>query len=234
MPKKQDLKAKLLLFVCLCCASFAQGQLRDVPDYHKTSENNLIRFGYYLGLNYTNFKVDYIENRSEELDVQPEFGFNVGLFIDMRLAKHLNLRLEPGMFTSQRNITFPNWPEVTDPNNRLRDAKSTYIRFPLVLKFSAQRLHNVRPYVIAGVSTSINLSSNENSAETNNSGQFRTRTQMHALELGIGVELYLPYFKLTPSVRGVFGLNNELVSDAWTTNLHGLKTRGVFLNFIFE
>ena len=152
----------------------------------------------------------------------------------MRLNQHLNLRLEPGMFTTQRNITFPNWPEVTNPDNTLRDVKSTYIRFPLVLKFSALRLNNVRPYVVAGASTSINLSSNEKSVETNNSGQFRTRAQMHALELGLGVELYLPYFKFTPSRRGVFGLNDELVPDSWTTNIQGLKTRGIFLNFIFE
>lgn len=234
MLKKQLLKVKYLLFACLCFTSLLQGQLRDVPDYHKSSEKNLVRFGYYLGLNYTNFEADYLENRSQQLEIQPEYGFNVGLFVDLRLNQHLNLRLEPGMFTTQRNITFPNWPEVTNPDNSLRDVKSTYIRFPLVLKFSALRLHNVRPYVIAGASTSINLSSNENSVENNNSGQFRTRTQMHALELGLGVELYLPYFKFTPSIRGVFGLNDELVPDSWTTNIQGLKTRGIFLNFIFE
>lgn len=234
MLKKQDLKVKFLFFACLGVASLVHGQLRDIPDYHKSSEKNLIRFGYYLGLNHTNFKADYVENRSEQLDVQPEYGFNVGLFIDMRLTNHLNLRFEPGMFTSQRNITFPNWPEVSDLNNRMREVKSTYIRFPLVVKFSAARLHNARPYIIAGASASINLSSNENSGETNNSGQFRTRTQMYALELGLGAELYLPYFKFTPSVRGVFGLNDELVPDSWTTNIQGLKTRGIFLNFIFE
>jgi hypothetical protein len=78
------------------------------------------------------------------------------------------------------------------------------------------------------------LSSKENSTEDNNSGEFRTMTQMHALELGLGVELYLPFFKFTPSIRGVFGLNDELVGDSWTSNINGLKTRGVFLNFIFE
>lgn len=234
MLKKQNLSVKHLIFAALCCCSFAQSQQRNVPDYHKSSEKNLIRFGYYLGLNHTNFKADYFENRSEQLDIKPEFGFNVGLFVDMRLMNHVNLRLEPGMFTTQRNLTFPNWPEVSDPNNRLRNIKSTYIRFPLVLKFSALRLHNVRPYVIAGASTSFNLSSNEKSTETNSSGKFRTRSQMHALELGLGVELYLPYFKFTPSIRGVFGLNDELVPDSWTTNIHGLRTRGFFLNFIFE
>lgn len=234
MQKNQILVGKYLLFIALLGGVFSYGQQRYVPDYRKSSENKLIRFGYYLGLNHTNFKTDYVEDRPEQLKMNPEYGFNVGLFVDLRLINHVNLRFEPGMFTTQRNITFPDsWPEATS-TNLSRELKSTYIRLPLVFKFSALRLHNVRPYVIAGASTSINLSSKENSNEDNNSGEFRTMTQMHALELGLGVELYLPYFKFTPSIRGVFGLNDELVSDSWTSNIDGFKTRGVFLNFIFE
>lgn len=234
MQKNQILVGKHLLFIALLGCAISYGQQRYVPDYRKSSENKLIRFGYYLGLNHTNFKTGYVEDRPEQLNINPEYGFNVGLFVDLRLINHVNLRFEPGMFTTQRIITFPDsWPEATS-TNLSRELKSTYIRLPLVFKFSALRLHNVRPYVIAGASTSINLSSKENSTEDNNSGEFRTMTQMHALELGLGVELYLPFFKFTPSIRGVFGLNDELVSDSWTSNIDGFKTRGVFLNFIFE
>jgi hypothetical protein len=139
------------------------------------------------------------------------------------------------MFTSQRNVTFPeSWPEVSNPNNRLREVKATYVRIPMVLKFSTNRIHNVRPYVVGGFSTSFNLSSNEESREDNTTGKFRTRTNMNALELGLGVELYLPYFKFTPSIRGIFALKDEIVPDDWTQAIHSFKTQGVFINFIFQ
>jgi hypothetical protein len=58
-------------------------------------------------------------------------------------------------------------------------------------------------------------------------------------ELGFGVDLYLEYFKFSPSIRGVFGLNDELIRDnnpdsPWTGNIASMKSRGVFVNFTFH
>ena len=58
-------------------------------------------------------------------------------------------------------------------------------------------------------------------------------------ELGIGVDLYLTWFKFTPSIRGVFSMQNELVEDIdpnsrWTRNIAQMQTRGLFINFTFQ
>ena len=93
----------------------------------------LLRFGYYLGINQMNFKAEYYTIYKIKWRFNHSLGFNVGLFADLRILDNINLRIEPGMFTSQRNLTFPeNWPEVRNPDNRLREVKSTYIRVPLV------------------------------------------------------------------------------------------------------
>ena len=58
-------------------------------------------------------------------------------------------------------------------------------------------------------------------------------------EVGLGIDLYLEYFKFTPSLRGVFSFNDELIRDndpnsPWTGNVGSMKTRGLFLNFTFQ
>ena len=58
-------------------------------------------------------------------------------------------------------------------------------------------------------------------------------------ELGFGVDLYLYYFKFTPSIRGVFATSDELIQDnnvnsPWTSNIESMKSRGVFINFTFQ
>jgi hypothetical protein len=58
-------------------------------------------------------------------------------------------------------------------------------------------------------------------------------------EVGFGIDLYLYYFKFTPSIRGVFALNDELVRDAdpnsiYTSNIEKMSSRGVFINFTFQ
>ena len=66
-------------------------------------------------------------------------------------------------FITQRNLTYPN---IEDSVDRLREVKSTYIFFPFLLKYSALRTGNVRPYLVGGVSTALNLSSNAESQMT--------------------------------------------------------------------
>ena len=58
-------------------------------------------------------------------------------------------------------------------------------------------------------------------------------------ELGIGIDIYLPYFIFSPSIRGVFANTDELVRDEdpnspWTGNVDFFGTRGVFLKLAFH
>ena len=110
---------------------------------------------------------------------------------------------------------------------------------PLLLKVSTARLNNFKPFIVGGLSTSFNLSSNENNPEDNFEGQFRTKSGNTFFELGFGIDFYLYYFKFTPSIRGVFATSNELVRDddpnsPWTSNIDNLYTRAIFINFTFQ
>ena len=67
-------------------------------------------------------------------------------------------------------------------NIHKREIKSTYIHFPLILKVSAKRLNNFKPYVLAGISTAINLSSKEKSVNDNSLGEFRTKKSIFFYE----------------------------------------------------
>src|SRR5690606_23346837 len=128
---------------------------------------------------------------------------------------------------------------TTNPSDLFREVNSTYIHFPLLLKASTKRINNFKPFVVAGLSTALNLSSNQDNPDDNNSGQFRTKKGMLFYEVGFGIDFYLEWFKFTPSIRGVFAINDELVRDSdpdspWTGNIANMKTRGVFVNFTFQ
>ena len=116
-----------------------------------------IHFGYYIGLNNYNYKLDYLNNPSSEgiINIENSFGLNVGLIGDLKLRKNLNLRFEPGLKTNKLNVLYP--------NNDTREIRSTYIQLPLLLKYGAKRYNNIKPYVLGGLSTSFNLSGNQNS-----------------------------------------------------------------------
>ena len=194
-----------------------------------------IYWGYYLGFSSYDYKIDY-KNSGQEIDVQSTIGFNVGIVGDLRLSSNFNLRAEPGLYITQRDF---NYPHFTDRRDIIREVKGTNIHFPLLLKYSALRTGNVRPYLITGVSTTLNLASNESVTDDNKQQVFRVARWTQNYELGFGIDFYTEYFKFSPSIRGVFGLNDELVRDKdpnspWTSNIETLKTRGVFVNFTFH
>ena len=198
-----------------------------------------LHFGYYVGVNNYNYKLDYILNPEKKTLISDQTGINVGLIGDLKLKKNLNLRFEPGLYTNKSDIVFYDRQNFTKNSDTLRSIKSTYIHLPLLIKYSAKRYNNLKPYVLAGLSTSFNLSSNQNSPEDNNNDVFRLKTNTFYYELGFGIDFYLQYFKFSPSIRGVFSLKNELVPDLdpnspWTGNIDKMSARAIFINFSFH
>ena len=231
---------KLFLYILLFSGLCSHAQLKifgkDPIIHLENFDKQRVHWGYFLGFNSYGFKFDYVADPGTDIVVKQTTGFNVGLVGNLRLFEYLDLRFEPGLYYTQRNLTYPG---MEDQSDALREVKSTYIHFPLLLKFSAKRVGNVRPYLLGGFSRAINLSSSFNSQEDNSTGTFRMQKWTNNYELGFGIDLYLEYFKFSPSIRGVFGLNDEMIRDAdpnspWTGNVDSMKTRAIFVNFTFH
>jgi hypothetical protein len=232
---------KILLFGFFLIISSSLFAQRDRVEYLPSFDKKKLHYGFYLGMNQNDFKLNLREStiQNANISVEPSIGFNVGLIADLRLHKNLSLRLEPGLVSNSKKIRFNHLTTSSNPQDSVRDIGSTYLHFPLVFKFSTDRYKNIRPYLLAGVSFDYNFSSNEKNQDDNSSGQFRMKTNNFMYEVGIGIDIYLYFFKFSPSIRGVFAMNNEIKYDddpnsKWTAPINFMGTRGIFLNFAFE
>ena len=93
--------------------------------------------------------------------------------------------------------------------------------------------------MVVGLSTALNISSNENNPDDFREGNVRMTSNTYYYEIGFGVDLYLYYFKFTPSIRGVFAINDELIQDEnpdryFTGNVDRMSSRALFINFTFQ
>jgi hypothetical protein len=242
------MRKTLILIAFLFIYQFSHAQLftkekitYDANQGRGTTDKNLLRWGYYLGFSSYDFNFDYNQDL-KDIYVQRNAGFNVGLIGNLRINDFIDLRLEPGLLITTRNLFYSTeyFQGIEYRDNDLeREVKSTYIHIPLLLKLSTKRINNFKPFIVGGVSTALNLSSNEENPEDNSSGQFRTTKNSLFYEIGFGIDFYLYNFKFTPSIRGLFGIKDELVRDddpnsPWTGNINSMKTRGVFINFTFQ
>jgi len=226
----------LLTFTLNGFAQFTKNMFSKDPIINlENFQNKRLYFGYFLGFNSYDFKIDY-KTVGPDIQVKKTTGFNVGIVGDLKLHEYISLRFEPGLYYTKRDLNFPGFTTKADA---LREVNSTYIHFPLLLKFLSLRTGNIRPYIVGGLSTTLNLSSNSKSVDDNSAQRFRVKPWTTNYELGLGIDLFTPYFIFSPSIRGVFGLKDELIRDndpnsPWTSNIESIKSRSVFINFTFH
>jgi len=168
---------------------------------------------------------------------QPAFspGFCVNGLIDLRLNNYFNVRFSPGMYFGNREVTMRN---TSGTEKEKVNLKSTFVVLPVDLKFSAVRLHNVRPYVTAGVMPAFDVGKKRRDPlQLTNSDVYLT--------VGFGLDIYLPYFKLIPELKFCFGLADVLNHDRpdladdpgmlkYTQSLKKATSQMVVLTFYFE
>ncbi len=220
-------------------------KVTNLPNF----DDRLIHYGYFLGVNQYDFKFEYDKSfydnlGSKDIETIPKSGFNIGLIGDLRINEFFNLRLEPGLYYTQRDLIYPEEPLFNDvykyePRDLKRNIKSTFIHLPLILKINMRRINNFRPFLLTGLSFDYNLSSNEKNRDDNLTNVFRTVTKSLNYELGLGFDFYLNYFKFSPSIRGIFSFENELIPDQdsnspWTGKILNMLSRGIAINLTFE
>ena len=200
-----------------------------------------LSYGYYLGFNVYDYNIDYTTNVND-VQVLKYAGLNVGLVGNFRINDYIDIRLEPGLVISRRelNYSYTYFNGIShEEKDLIREIQSTFVHIPLLIKFSTKRINNIKPFIVAGFSTALNLSSQQNNPKDNSNNTFRVTKNNLYYELGIGIDLYLTWFKFTPSLRGVFSIQDELVNDVdsnspWTKNMTQMQTRGLFINFTFQ
>ena len=92
------------------------------------------------------------------------------------------------------------------PTEQRQEMKTAYIASAFDLIFAAERFNNHRPYVMAGITPMMNLSGNT-------SGFIKLKKSEVFLELGLGCDFYLPYFKLRPELKFMYGITDTFDSN---------------------
>lgn len=168
-------------------------------------------------------------------------GLTVGIVAELRLNSHLSLRTTPAMHFGAKHLTFRNLSQLDDsgkPTLATQDLKNTYISIPFDLKFSALRCNNHRPYILAGINPMINLTGKDQDYV-----QLKRFDTM--VEVGLGCDFYLPFFKLIPELKFCYSLTNSIDTNhanelidanlrAYTNSVRSGKNKMIVLTFYFE
>ena len=252
----------VIFFVLLCCSGRAFSQSRQVPN---KPEYDLApyHFGFLLGVNKMYFtiktnpeyqkKIYYNQEGFQSLPDQncdsaylfnmeaaPTFGFVIGIVSNLRLGEYFDLRFTPSLTFGERNLDYSisSYYNSTTPTmlNVTKNIQSTFVEFPLWVRFKGKRIHNVRPYVLAGGKWALDLASNAKKKADNSSAYvFINRKDFYALG-GVGFDFYTAYFKFGTEITMSYGLFDILKRDdtIYTDAVDRMSSKMFQISLTFE
>ncbi|MDR3262072.1 MAG: PorT family protein [Tannerella sp.] len=161
-------------------------------------------------------------------------GFTVGVLGDLYMNPYFSLRLSPTVHFGDKQFTFI---EHNTKEEFITSVRSNYLIVPLDIKYAAVRLNNYRPYLIGGVYTAFDIGRKRGNP-------ILLKGNDYGVELGIGCDVYLPFFKLCPEIKFCFGLadmlekdRSDLLNEAdrkYSQAFSGASSRMIVFTFNFE
>ncbi|MCC9166041.1 porin family protein [Pontibacter harenae] len=203
-----------------------------------------VHYGFYLALPLTRYNIEHSQEYADQLadpdlphmsvNARTSPGFYTGLVLNVRLAQYLDARFVPGVGFYGRSIEYKN--ALQDDGSRgdaTQTISSTMVELPLLLKYKAKRRTNFRMYMVGGLKPGIDLSSRKNQREGET---LRAEKFDLAVEYGVGVDIFYPFFKFAPELRFSHGLLNQHILDdnIYSTSLQRMTNHNVSLILFFE
>lgn len=204
-------------------------------------DNKPIHWGFTFGINKTDFTI-YKNSQLFNNDTLSIFGiesnsmpgFFLGPIFNIRIGKYLDLRFLIDISFTQRNFNY--YSIGSDSTKKITKIKvpSSFVELPILLKVKGKRLDNVKPYFIVGGAAKYDLASMRKMNP--DEPHLKIAPFDVYLELGPGMDFYLPYFKFSVELKYSNGFMNLLETDnsIYSQPLDALKSHSFMLSFHFE
>lgn len=182
-----------------------------------------------------------------DINTQMTHGFTVGIVGNLRLSKYFDLRLIPSLSFGERKITYnivslqenPIEGNINEIHKEITSTThSTFVEFPLHIKYRSKRNYNTAAYIIAGANYKIDMASQKKNYDETNGKPKTLSVNRHdiAAEIGAGFDFYTGYFKLGVELKMSYGLFNVAKDEnfMYSNSFDSLRNKTFQLSFTFE
>jgi len=222
----------LLLPLPLCAQ---QLKPLNLPKYDQIP----IHFGMSLGFNTMDFGVKhsaflYSADSVYSVENIPRPGININIVSVWQFKPLFSIRFLPGLNFGQRDLVYWVYKDSAYHQHTMM-LESTFLDFPLLLQYKANRYNNFRPYVVAGGSFKIDLAA-QRRIKAEEMPKIRLKRFTTYYEVGLGTDFLLEYFKFAIELKYAVGINNAMVRDnsQYTKVIDKLNSKMIMLSFTFE
>lgn len=227
---------KVIIAVLLLGFGFSSTAQNNPKDNLINYENQWIHYGFLIGVHSSKYVIRYSDAFvSSAMDTVHSIvpgnlgGFKLGFITNMKLTNYLDFRgsITVGFYENDLLYRFTNGTSQRE----LKEA--TRVEFPMLLKYKSARRGNVAMYMLAGINPSFEAASKDSREDIVE--RLELRNWNMAIDVGVGFDLFYPFFKFSPEIRYSYGLTNRLTNEVNDFNI-GLgkltsQNLGIFITF---
>jgi hypothetical protein len=174
----------------------------------------------------------------------PTTGFSIGIIGNLRITDHFDLRFIPTLSFGERklNYYYIEYDQLAKPIDSIHlssSIKSTFLEFPLHLKYKGNRINNARPYIFGGGKVVFDLSSDAKkkaASPTDDLSTVALKSKDLYGEFGAGFDFYFDWFKMGVEAKMSYGIRNILYPDntMYTKSINRLNSKIFQISVTFE
>jgi hypothetical protein len=172
-------------------------------------------FGINLGMNQSHFNFTHhpvflTQDSINSVESINSSGINLAWLVNVHLSEHFDLRTYPLNLTFSEKafeyvLSHPDIP-AGESTVTIKKVQSITLSLPVQIKFSSDRIDNLKVYTIAGAKFDYDLASN--AGKKNSEQLIKLNKFDYSVEGGIGFHFYFPFFVLSPELKVSWGLAN--------------------------
>jgi len=171
----------------------------------------------------------------------PTPGFVISIVSDMKMGDHFNLRFIPSLSFGDRDLVY-NLETFRDGDTAVvsitKRIPSTYVSFPLEVKYKSRRYNNFQVYLMTGLQYTLDLASQAKKREQKSADQKIVKFNQNDFyaEAGIGFDFYNEWFKFGIEIKMMYGLMDIIKreNNIYTDGIQKLNSKIFQLSLTFE
>ena len=234
------------IIALLLLPTLGMAQLRTAlnqPDH----DDKLYHFGINLGFNKSHFSFTHnpqflnplLNDSISVIESVNSVGINLAWLVNINLNSHWDVRTYPLNLTFSEKAfeySLTKFDAVGGESKlTLKKVQSITLSLPFLIKFSSDRIGNMKVYTIAGAKFDYDLASN--AGKKNADDIIKLKAFDYSIEGGIGFHIYFPYFVLTPELKvswGLANLHSRNSSLKYSSNIDQINSRMISFSLTVE
>jgi hypothetical protein len=130
---------------------------------------------------------------------------------NLKFGEYFDFRMVPGFAFTERTLDYLQIASNGTSQPSAERIESTFFELPLLIRYKSRPYKDLRFFMLSGIKYTYDISNTSRTRQAEN--LILTASHDYAFEVGVGVQIFFPYFIFSPQIKVSRGMGNILLHN---------------------